>query len=109
MSDTIRTSPHDTLVGLVGKAIDTGRKVEARRSPRDNAFYAGRISAFVYAAAMLADQMYGCTFADVRHRILKEVEDVHLSWNDADLADPARVGERATAIVVRVLLAGTPS
>lgn len=104
MTDIVKgKGSFDVLVANISKAIGTGRKVQANKTVRDNTFFAGRISAFVYSAAMAADIMYGCDFADVRHRIMKEVQDVHLSWSDGDLADAAKVGNEATRIATMVL------
>ena len=103
MTGIVNSSPHDLLVNLIGKAISTGKKITARKTVRDNTFYAGRVSAFVYSAGMLCAQMYGCNFDDIKHRIRREVEDVHLSWSDADLADAGYVGRQATLIAGRML------
>ena len=105
MTDMVNgKGPRDVFVNMIAKAISTGKKVQAHKSPRDNAFYAGRISAFVHSAAMLAELMYGCDFLEVRHRLMKELEDVHLSWSDGDLRDAGKVGNMATTIASRVLL-----
>lgn len=101
MTGIVNYSPHDTFVGLIGKAIGTGQK--APRPKRTEEFYAGRVSAFVYAAAMLADQAYGCTFADVRHRLMREVRDVHREWSRAELSEADLVGKQATLIATRIL------
>jgi hypothetical protein len=104
MTDIVNgKGPRDVFVGLISKAIDTGVKVEAGSRPRDMAFHAGRISAFVHAAAMLADQMYGCDFLEARHAITKEIEDIHMNASDDDLKDTAYVGQAATEISMRVL------
>jgi hypothetical protein len=104
MSDIGKVSPHDLFVGLIGKAISTGKRVTVKETARNNTFFAGRISAFIYSAAMLADQMYGCNFDDVKHRIRREVEDVHLHWSDEELRDAGYVGNQATIIADRVLV-----
>jgi len=94
---------HDLLVNLIGKAISTGKKVTPHS--RDNSFFAGRISAFCHSAAMTADLLYSADFDQAKHVIMREVEDVHLSWSTADLRDEGRVGAEATRIAVKVLAA----
>jgi hypothetical protein len=93
----------DALVNIIAKAIDTGRKVQAGKSLRDNSFYAGRLTAFVYAAAILSDQCYSRDFDSAKKVIRIAVEDVRHNWSEEDLRDAEKVGEAADNIAVAIL------
>lgn len=94
---------HDMFVNLIGKAISTGCRSEVTR--QGGIFLAGRVSAFAYSAAMLADMNYNADFEAVRHAIMTEASKLRYSLSVEDRRDAARVGELATKIANKVLAA----
>jgi hypothetical protein len=94
---------HDLFVNIIGEAIRVGGKVQHTKTSTDNAFYAGAVSAHVNDAAMVADILYSADYEATRHALLREVEGVHLSWSDGDLADAGKVGNEATRVAAKVL------
>jgi hypothetical protein len=97
-------SPRDALVNLVIKAINTGSKTMGKaRSPRDEGFYVGRVSAFVGSAAVVVELMYGGDYEAARRALMTAVNAVRTSWVREELRDTAKVGEVATAIVNKIL------
>lgn len=93
----------DSLVALVGKAIDTGAKGRRPVTSRDKTFYEGRSTAFVYAAATILDQVYGLNFERTRKFLAGRVRTIRTDWTTDNLRDGARVGEQAEALVVLVM------
>jgi len=105
MTDIVNgKGPRDVLVCLISKALDTGIKSRDRWTARDEAFYLGRASAFVYAAAQIADQMYGVPFSRARHSLMKAVKQVRVEWPLDDLTDAGKVGNKATEMASVLLL-----
>lgn len=102
MTDIVNgKGPHDVLVGIVSKAINTGMRLP--RKPSNQEYFRGRVNAFVYSAALLAHQMYNCDFDKVRHVLLREVKELRANWSPEDMRDAGAVGNAATMIVIRVL------
>jgi hypothetical protein len=105
MTDIVNgKGPRDVLVALIIKALDTGIKRRDNWSARDEGFYIGRVSAFVYGAAQIADQMYGVPFSRARHSLMKAVRQVRTEWPVDDLTDAGKVGNKATEMATALLL-----
>lgn len=96
---------HDLFVNLIGKAISTGSRACHPGGPRAESFMAGRVSAFVYSAAMQADMQYGAEFEQIRHTLMREVLEIRKSWARDELQDAALVGAEATTIANKLLAA----
>jgi hypothetical protein len=94
----------DALVNIIAKAIGTGYRSSDRYSNvGDGRFFAGRVTAFVYAAAIIADQCYSRDFDSAKKVIRITVEDVRHNWSEEDLRDAEKVGEAADNIAVAIL------
>lgn len=90
----------DLVVNLIAKAIDTG---STTRKPKDERFFVGRVTAFVYSAAMTLHMAYGVDFEEARASLLRQVNAARKEWPEEYLADAKLVGVRADAIVSWVL------
>jgi hypothetical protein len=95
----------DALINIIAKAVNTGyRPGDVHTKTRgDGRFFAGRVTAFVYAAAIMADQCYGRDFEQVKKVVRTMVEDVRSTWPEEDLRDADKVGKAADSIVTTVL------
>lgn len=95
---------HDLFVNLIGKAISTGCRSDST-TRQSGIFLAGRVSAFAYSAAMLADMNYNADLETVRHTIMSRVSKLRLSLSRDELQDAALVGNLATELAGEVLAA----
>ena len=103
MEDIVVNSPRDVLVNIIMKALGTGMKTRKRWSGRDEIFFGGRVSAFVYDAAQIAHLMYGVQFESTRHDLIRKVKFIRQDWPLEDLTDASKVGNEATTIVSQIL------
>jgi hypothetical protein len=94
---------HDLVVNLIGRAITTGAPHDGKGNVTDHRFYAGRSTGFVQAAAMVAEDAYGCDVLDAQHWLNRRVRDVRRTWNPALLRDGELVGKEATTILKDML------
>lgn len=79
MTDIVHGKPRDAMLVMITKAITTGTKRDERKSPRDQGFFAGRVTGYINSAAILAERMYGCDYELTRKvigdavRVLREL------------------------------------
>lgn len=95
----------DALVNIIVKAINTGyRSTDHHTKSRgDGRFFAGRVTAFVYAAAIMADQCYCRNFEQAKGVIRHLVEDLRRNWSEEELRDAEKVGKAADNIATAIL------
>lgn len=104
MTDTVNYKAiRDSLVNCVAKAINTGAKARQPLSPRDQAFFAGKVAGCVNAAAICIEQVYGGNFERVQRRLNAEVRLIRQQWSTEERLDAAKVGQEATVILDMVL------
>lgn len=96
-------SVRDALVNTVAKAIGTGSRKPGGMSFRDEAFYAGRVSGMVHAAATLAELVYGCQYQNVRRSFTSAIRQARKDLSREERRDAEVVGLLATDIVDEAL------